>query len=233
MATEVKQPEVIVQKSSEERLVASTKDFWGKYSKFIVYGIAAVVLLVGGYIAYLKYYKAPAEVAANEVIWKAEQNFRVDSFRLALNGDGTKVNPGFLKIIRNNDGTKAANLSKYYAGICYLQMGDFNNSIKFLEDFSTDQPELKLRTSGSLGDAYAELGKNDKAVEHYKKASTTFEEDEINSSEYLYRLGQLYDKMGKSSDAIAAFKSLREKYPQTMRGQEAEKYLAKLGDTSN
>jgi len=49
----------------------------------------------------------------------------------------------------------------------------------------------------------------------------------------LYRLAQLYDKTGKTSDAIASFRSLKEKYPQTMRGQEADKYLAKLGDTSN
>ncbi len=233
MATEAKQPEVIVPKSSEEKLVQSTKDFWSKNSKFIVYGFTAVVLLVGGYMGYNNYFKAPAESAANELIWKAEQNFKIDSFRLALNGDGSKANPGFLRIIRNQGGTKAGNLSKFYAGICYLQLGDFNNATKYLEDFSTDQSELKLRAAGSLGDAYAELGKNDKAIEYYKKASTAFENDEINSSEYLYRLAQLQDKLGKSDDAIESFKSLKQKYPLTSRGQEADKYLAKLGDVSN
>jgi len=233
MATEAKQPEVIVPKSSEEKLVQSTKDFWSKNSKFIVYGLTAVVLLIGGYLVYNNYFKAPAETAANELIWKAEQNFRIDSFRLALNGDGSKVNPGFLRIIRNQGGTKAGNRSKFYAGICYLQLGDFNNAVKYLEDFSTSQSEVKLRAAGALGDAYAELGKNDKAIENYKKASTSFEDDEINSSEYLYRLAQLQDKLGKSSDAIASFKALKQKYPMTSRGQEAEKYLAKLGDVSN
>ena len=233
MATEVKQPEVIVPKSSEEKLVQSTKDFWSKNSKLIVYGLTAVVILVGGYIIYNNYFKAPAEAAANELIWKAEQNFKIDSFRLALNGDGTKANPGFLRIIRNQGGTKAGNLSQFYAGICYLQLGDFNNAAKYLEDFSTDQSELKLRAAGSLGDAYAELGKNDKAIEYYKKASTAFENDELNSSEYLYRLAQLQDKMGKTSDAIESFKLLKQKYPITSRGQEADKYLAKLGDVSN
>jgi len=233
MATEAKQPEVIVPKSSEEKLVQSTKDFWSKNSKFIVYGITAVVLLIGGYLVYNNYFKAPAEAAANDLIWKAEQNFKIDSFRLALNGDGSKANPGFLRIIRNQGGTKAGNLSKFYAGICYLQLGDFTNATKYLEDFSTNQSELKLRAAGSLGDAYAELGKNDKAIEYYKKASTTFEKDELNSSEYLFRLAQLQDKLGKSSDAIESFKSLKQKYPLTSRGLEADKYLAKLGDVSN
>jgi predicted negative regulator of RcsB-dependent stress response len=63
MATEVKQPEVIVPKSSEEKLVQSTKDFWSKNSKLIVYVLTAAILLVGGYIVYNNYFKAPAESA--------------------------------------------------------------------------------------------------------------------------------------------------------------------------
>lgn len=233
MATEAKQPEVIVQKSSEEKLVESTKDFWSKNSKYIVIAITAVVLLVGGSLIYKNYFQAPADAAANDLIWKAEQNFKIDSFRLALNGDGSKSNPGFLRIIRNQGGTKAGNLSKFYAGICYLQLGDFTNAVKYLEDFSTKQSELKLRAAGSLGDAYAELGKNDQAIEYYKKASTAFEKDELNSSEYLFRLGHLQDKLGKNSEAIESFKSLKQKFPLSARGIEADKYLAKLGDVSN
>lgn len=232
MATEVKQPEVIIPKSSEEKLVETTQQFWSKNSKFIVGGVVGLLLLIGGYIAYQKFFKAPAEAEANEAIWTAQANYKIDSFRLALNGDGTKANPGFLKVISKHGGTKAGNLAHFYAGTCYLQLGDFTNAIKHLEDFSTDQEEVKLRAAGSLGDAYAELGKNDKAAEQYKKASTIFEKDEINSSEYLYRLAHLYDKMGKNSEAIAAFKSLKEKYPNTQHGRDADKYLAKLGEVN-
>ncbi len=229
MATEVKQPEVIVTKTSEEKLVETTQKFWSKNSKLIIGGVVAVALLIGVLVIYQNYFKAPAEAEANEAIWTAQANFKIDSFRNALNGDGSKANPGFLKLISKYGGTKAGNLAHFYAGICYLHLGDFNNTIKHLEDFATDQPEVKLRAAGSLGDAYAELGKNDKAAEQYKKASTIFEKDEVNSSEYLYRLGQLYDKMGKSSEAITAFQSLKEKFPTSVRSQEAEKYLAKLG----
>lgn len=232
MATEVKQPETVVTKSSEEKLVENTQQFWSKNSKLIVYGLAVVVLLVGGFFVYKSYFKAPAERAANEAIWPAQQAFRVDSFSRALNGDGTKSNPGFLKIARNHSGTKAGNLANFYSGVCYLQLGDFKNAIKFLEDFSTEQVELKLRKAGSLADAYSELGQNDKAADLYKQASTVFEKDEINSSEYLFRLGQLYDKMGKPKDAIATFKTLKEKFPTTTRGLEADKYLAKLGEVN-
>lgn len=232
MATEVKQPEVVVTKSSEEKLVEKSQQFWSKNSKFIVYGLAVVVLAIGGFFVYKSYFKAPAEQAANELIWPAQQYFKIDSFSRALNGDGTRANPGFLKIARNHAGTKAGNLANFYTGICYQQLGDSKNAIKFLEDFSTDQLELKLRTVGSLADAYSELGQNDKAIELYKQAGSIFEKDELNSSEYLFRAAQLYDKLGKTKEAAATLKTLKEKFPTSSRGMEADKYLAKLGEVN-
>ncbi|MFM9909836.1 MAG: tetratricopeptide repeat protein [Chitinophagaceae bacterium] len=232
MATDEKQAEVVITKSSEERLVENTRHFWSKNSKFIVGGLAGLLLLIGGYLVYKNYFQAPAEAEANEAIWTAQLNYKNDSFRLALNGDGTKANPGFLKVINKHGGTKAGNLARFYAGTCYLQLADFNNAIKYLEEFTTDQPEVALRATGSLGDAYAELGKNDKAAEEYKKASTIFEKDEMNSAEYVYRLAQLYDKMGKNNEAIAAFRMLKEKYPQTPHARDADKYLGKLGEVN-
>jgi len=231
MATEVKnQPEVNVSQTTDVRVVRSAEQFWSKNSKFFVYGVVAVVVLIGGWFAYKKYVKAPAEQEAYEAIWTAQSNFKIDSFALALNGNKTKANPGFLKVAKDHSSTKAGNLAKFYAGSCYLHLGDFNNAIKYLDDFSTSEAQLKLRKEGSLGDAYAELGKFDQAITHYKNATTAFEEDEVNSSEYLFRLGQLYDKTGKPKEAIEAFKTLRSKYPAASRSPEAQKYLAKLGD---
>ncbi|MBC7851348.1 MAG: tetratricopeptide repeat protein [Chitinophagaceae bacterium] len=232
MSTELKQPEKNVSKSTEERVVASSQQFWSKNSKFILFGLTAVVLVIAGFFLYKNYFKAPAEAAANEAIWPAQANFKVDSFRLVLNGNGTKANPGVLRIIKDHSGTAAGNLSKFYAGVSYLQLGDFNNAVKFLEDYSADRPALKMRAAGSLGDAYAELGKNDQAASSYKTASSSFEDDEVNTAEYLYRLGHLYDKTGKSKEAIETFKSLKAKYPESLRAREADKYLAKLGEVN-
>ena len=57
----------------------------------------------------------------------------MDSVKLALNGDN--INSGFAKIISKYSGTKAANLAKFYAGSCYLKLGDFNNAVKYLKRF--------------------------------------------------------------------------------------------------
>jgi len=229
MATEVKQvPEQPVERSTEERVVDSARDFWGKNNKVITYALAGLVVIVGGYFAYTKFYKGPAEAKAAEAIWKAEDYYRLDSFKLALEGDGQ--NGGFLKAIKNNSGTKAANLAQFYAGSCYMQLGDFNNAIKYLKDFSTSQVELEVRATGLLGDAYSELGKKEEAIGYYKKAGTMFDKDDINSPEYLFRAAMLNQELGKNKDAIELLHQIKDKYPSSQRAFEVDKYLGKLGD---
>ena len=228
MATEVKNvKETKTATPVSEQGRDNAQEFWNRNSKYIVYGFAALVLLVGGYFIYQNYFKAPEEQKAAEAMWRAEEFFRADSVRLALNGSG--ANQGFLRIISKYGGTKAGNLSRFYAGACYMKLGDFRNAIKHLKEFSTDDELLQVRTAGLLGDAYAETGKKNDAAESYKKAGTVFEEDNINSPEYLFRAGLLYETMGKTESAIEMYSIIKEKYSATPRGVEIDKYLARLG----
>jgi predicted negative regulator of RcsB-dependent stress response len=229
MATEVKQvPEQPTERTTEDKVVDVARDIWSNNGKIITYVVAALIVVIGGYFAYKNFFKAPAEAKAADAIWKAEDYFRQDSFRLALNGDG--INLGFLKAISNHGGTKAGNLAKFYAGACYIQLGDFNNAIKYLKDFSTDQVEAKIRANGLLGDAYSEIGKKEDAIEYYKKAGTTFEDDDVNSPEYLFRAAMLYQELGKNKDAIELLHTIKDKYPTSQRAMEVDKYLGKLGE---
>lgn len=231
MPTEAKQPEVVT-KPSEGKIIQQGQNFWSSYSKPIVISLGVIALLIGGYFAYDSFIKKPATLKADEAIWKSQAHFKSDSFQLALNGvPGVKGDVGFLKVIKDHSGTKAANLANYYAGISYLHLGDFNKAVKHLEDFSADDAQLKLLAKGSLGDAYAELGKNEKAIDNYKAATTAFESDDFNTAEYLYRLAQLYDKTGKNKEAIEAFTRLKNEFPGSNRAFEADKYLGKLGET--
>ena len=229
MATEVKKVKEPIPPTptNPEPRVDKAQQFWNKNSKYIVYGFAAIILLVGGYLIYQNYFKGPEEQKASEAMWRAEEFYRADSVRLALNGSG--ANQGFLRIISKYGGTKAGNLARFYAGSCYMKLGDFNNAIKHLKEFSTDDELLKVRTAGLLGDAYAETGKKNDAVENYRKAGTMFEEDNINSPEYLFRAGLLYETMGKNKEAIEMYSIVKEKYATSQRGLEIDKYLARLG----
>ena len=222
---EIKQ---VTERDQEQRTTERANDFWGRYSKIILIASVAIIVLCGGYLAYKYLVKGPKEEKAVEAIFKAEEYYRLDSLKPALNGDG--INAGFLKIISNYGGTKAGNLAKFYAGDIYLKTGDFNNAVKYLKDFSTDAKQIQARAYKLLGDAYAEQGKNADALDNYKKAAHHFEKDDANSSEYLFMAAYFADRVLKNKEtAIDLFKELKEKFPRTEKGFEAEKYLAQLG----
>ncbi len=203
------------------------KHFQDNYGRKSAIGLASVLILILGYFGYKQYILEPKEKQASEAMFRAEEYFRADSIRLALNGDA--VNAGFVKIVSRYSGTKAADLASFYAGSCYLKLGDFNNAVKYLKDFKTSAVQVQAKAYGLLGDAYSELNKKDEAAEQYKKAGTYFEEDQVISPEYLFRAGYLYESMGRSQDAIAMYEMIKTKYPGSPRGFDIDRYLARLG----
>lgn len=217
-----------VQPVESNEVVDRVTGFWQQNSKNILIGLTAVIVIAGGIVGYKYLIAEPNERKANDAIFQAQQYFQQDSLTLALNGDAT--NPGFLKIIDKYSGTKAANLSKFYAGAIYLRQGDFTNAEKQLKDFSTSSLQISARAKSLLADAYSEQGKKEEAAKLYREAAGLFEKDEFNSAEYLFRSGYLYESLGKNQEAIEAYKLIKEKYPRSERGFEVDKYLARLGE---
>ncbi|WP_290796721.1 YfgM family protein [Flavihumibacter sp. UBA7668] len=217
-----------VQPVESNEVVDRVTGFWQQNSKNILIGLTAVIVIAGGIVGYKYLIAEPNERKANDAIFQAQQYFQQDSLSLALNGDAT--NPGFLKIMDKYSGTKAANLSKFYAGAIYLRQGDFANAEKQLKDFSTSSLQISARAKSLLADAYSEQDKKEEAAKLYREAAGLFEKDEFNSAEYLFRSGYLYESLGKNKEAIEAYKLIKEKYPRSERGFEVDKYLARLGE---
>ena len=222
--SEIKHPAHL---EDEKNPIAELQNVWDRYGKVASYVLLAIIVIVAGYFAYHNLVSEPNEKKATEAMFRAEQYYRLDSARLALNGDN--INAGFLKVIARYGGTRAANLASFYAGSCFLKLGDYNNAIKYLKDFSTPVQQLQERDYGLLGDAYSELNRKEEAAEQYKKAGTWFEKDELLSPEYLFRSGYLYESMGKTQDAISMYRLIKDKYPTSQRGADIDKYLARLG----
>jgi tetratricopeptide (TPR) repeat protein len=201
-------------------------DFVKNNQKTLTYALTLIVVVIAGYFGYTEIYQNPREAKAADAMYTAEKYFAVDSSNLVLNGDGTSK--GVLYIIKQYSGTQSANLAKYYAGISYYRLNDFNKSIEYLKDFSTSSKQVQAIAYGTIGDAYSEIKKTDDAVSYYKKAGSHFPEDEAISSEYMFRAAALLELNGKADDAVAIYNDIKSKYPKSEKGLIADKYINRL-----
>jgi tetratricopeptide (TPR) repeat protein len=157
---------------------------------------------------------------------QAQKQFERDSFAMALTNPGGGFS-GFLDIIDNYSGTPAANLSCYYAGISYLNLGKFEVAIDYLKDFSAKGDLMPIMKNGALGDCYAELKNFDKALSYYKSAASAGNNDFL-TPYYLKKVALLSQKRGDNATARDNFQKIKDKYATSTEGQEAEKYLIYL-----
>ena len=207
-------------------------DFFGKVQNFfeekqalLAYGGGGLLVVIGVLLFVFLKWLPDRNTAAQKAMFKAELAFAKDSFALALNGNG--VDKGFLQVADAYSFTKSANLSHYYAGICYLNLKQYDNAVKQLSKFSTSDPILGAVRLSALGDAYAELGKMDDAINNYEKAAS-FSDNEVYTPYFLLKAALANEKQKQYSDAKALLEKIEKNYPNSDEGREVGKYLARV-----
>lgn len=206
-----------------EEALSSSEAFLIQNKGKILGTIAAVVILIAGFIGYQHFISEPNEIKASEALFKGEQYFRAENYEAALNGDSLGYK-GFLKIANEFSGTKAANLANAYAGISYAKLGKYEEAVKFLDSFSADDLLVAPAIMGTIGNCYAEMGQLDKAAALLMKAADKADSQAL-SPIYLIQAGQLFEKLGKNSEAIKAYTLVKEKYYQSFQAMDVDKYI--------
>ncbi len=209
-------------------VTGQAEDFLERYQKQIFIGLTALVVLVGGYFIYRNAYQIPKNKEAIEQMAQAEWQFQRDSFALALTNPGAGY-PGFADIVKQYSGTPAGNVALYYAGICCLNLGQYDAAISYLDDYDPNDEYTRATKFGALGDAWSEKGELEKALGYYKKAANA-SDNEITAPYYLKKYAMLSTKLEKTKQAIEAWKKVKQKYPFAPEATDAEKQLARLED---
>ena len=218
---------------TEERIEAveeafgKTEQFIEKNQKIILIVVGAIILIVLGYFGFKRLYLAPREKEAQSQMFMAEKYFETDSLTKALKGDGNYL--GFLDIIDQYKFTKSANLSHYYAGICYLKKGEFQNAIDQLNDFSSGDELVAPMAIGAMGDAYMELNNTDKAIDYYLKAADKRKND-LTSPAFLMKAGMAYELEGKNDLALKIYLRIKTEFARSSEGRDIDKYIARLNE---
>lgn len=214
-----------------EEALSKSEMFIEKNQKILTIIIGAIILVFVLFFGYKKYVQAPKEKEAEAAMFNAEYYFDQDSVNLALNGDGENL--GFLDIIDDYGSTKSGNLAKYYAGICYLKMGEYENAIDYLKSFSSEDQIVSSMALGAIGDSYTQLGDINKGIEYYLKAAKNNENDFV-SPPFLMKAAWGYEINNDWNAALDTYNKIKKKFPKSREARELDKYIArakaKLGE---
>jgi tetratricopeptide (TPR) repeat protein len=208
-----------------EEAVSQSEEFLVKNKKTIISAIVAVVVIIAAAFCYKNFISEPRELKAQEALFKGQDLFEQDSYELALNGDSTDY-IGFVKIADEYGSTKAGNLAKAYAGLCYAQLGEYDKAIKFLDSFSGKDEAVSASILAAIGNCYANTDKLDKAAEYLLKAAKKADSSAL-SPIFLQQAGNIFMQQQKYADAIDAYTQIKDKYFQSYQAMDIEKYIEK------
>jgi len=207
-----------------EGALSKTEQFIEDNQKILMIIMIAILAVVGIYMGYKKFYLAPLEEEALSQMFVAEQYFEKDSLTLALNGDGMYL--GFLDIADEYSATRSGDLANYYAGVCYLKLGQFEDAIDYLEDFSGDDKMVNPIATGGIGDAHRELGDHEKAISYYLEAAEKGNNDFITPL-YLMKAARTYEFLNDYQKALEIFERIEKEYPKSGEGRKIEKFITR------
>ena len=208
--------------------VSKTEKFFEENGKKVVIALVVLLLLVAGGYAYKYLVMDKNEVAAAELIVAAQEHFsgEAPNYDLALNGD--EAGAGFLAVAEQYGSTKAGNLAKHYAGICYLHLGDLEKAAEYLAKYKAVRglaaEVVNAQNLGLQGDVAVEQGDYEKAAKFFTKAVKA-SENNYTTPLYLYKQGLALAAAGKVEEAKACYKAITEKYPNSAESRDAEKLL--------
>lgn len=210
--------------------------FFLKNKKAILYGVAALVIVIAGFFIYKSQVSGPREAKASTALALAQEYFNMEQFDKALNGDGAQC-AGFAKVAADYSGTAAGNLANLYAGLCYANLNKWKEAAASLDKFSTKgDAMISPASQAALGNAYAHLGQLDKAVSALKKAASMADNeaaDDANNSfspTFLLQAARLLESQGKTAEALEICKGIKAKYVNSaiVQSQEIDKYIERL-----
>jgi tetratricopeptide (TPR) repeat protein len=213
--------------------------FYEKNKKMVTYVGGGLIAIVAAFIFYKFFYLADKEKEVSNEIYYAQAFFERDSFNLALKGgpmvnspDGQKPMMGFEQIAEDYGITATGNLANYYAGICLLRTGKFEQAIERLQQYSGSDPVIAPIAIGATGDAYMEMNNTDEAVKYYLKASESANNSFITPF-YLKKAGFVYEMRSNFDQALDVYERIKREYPKSAEGKEIEREIAKVKTLGN
>jgi tetratricopeptide (TPR) repeat protein len=208
--------------------------YYESHKQTINYVGGGLLLVIGLIVGYKYYWLPTKEKEVADEIFYAQSLFERDSFNLALKGgpmvrysQGTKPMMGFEKIYEEYSYTKGGKLAAFYAGVCYMHLGKYEDAIHYFEKYDLNDEMLQPLAYGNIGDAYMELNKPEEGIRFYLKAAN----DKINNFTtplFLKKAALAMEQQKQYKSALELYERIKKEFVTSTEARDIDKYIARV-----
>lgn len=202
------------------------QNFYSRNKAQVIGGILAVILIVGGAIAYYLYSQSQEE-QARQLMARAEIHYMNQQYEAALMGSEAEFTVGFEQIIANYPRTDAANLARYYAAVSEFNLGNTEQALEYMDDFDVPYGILGVGPISFRGVLLTELERHEEAGDTYVRAAEWDRNQSTTPYNYL-EAAQSYLDAGNTDQARRYAETVVDDYPQSDQVTEANRILGMI-----
>lgn len=199
------------------------QSIYDQHKSAIIGAAIVVILAIGGSVGYY-FYSASQESKAQQLMADATQAYLNKDYQTALNGSDQELTVGFKQIIDNYSITDAANLATYYAAVCEYNLGEPQQSISYLDEYTLPAGIMGVGPITFRGVVLTDLGKYGKAAQAYVKAAEWDKNDSTSPYNYL-EAAKAYREAGDKEQAKKYAQLVLDKYSESPQSTEAQKLM--------
>ena len=211
----------------EDKLITyyySAESFFNKYKNKILPYAGVVLIAVVAVYFYLNQKSESNEKAGIELS-RIMNVFNQGSYLEAIEGkQGTNI-IGLKKLVEDYGSTENGETAKIYLANCYSYLGNYDEAIKYYEDYSGSIDYFKAASLAGRAGYYASKKEYEKAADLYLEASKL---SKVNSQnpDYLLNAGINYFLANNKDEAKILFEKIKEDYTTSVAYREVDKYLS-------
>ena len=149
---EIKQDKLVTAYFQSKDWISSAEN---KRRIYTIVGVIVLAIILGYfYLSNRKTKSEEAETKLSAVISLYEQG----KYQESINGDPASGVAGLNDIVNNYGSTQSGQTAKLYLGNCYYNLKDYDNALKFFEDYSGESDLIKSSCLSGAGAVYEAKG---------------------------------------------------------------------------
>lgn len=181
--------------------------------------IFAIIVILFFYINNKTAKNEEAEIKLSAVI----NLYDAGKYQESINGDPAANITGLQEIVNNYGNTESGETAKMYLGNCYFNVKDFDNALRYFEDYSGSHGIIKASCMSGIGAVYEAKGDLKKAAEYFEKAANINKDIVINQENLFYAI-RAYSLAGDKENARRVFELLKNDYPKSRYIGDSKRY---------